>query len=90
MVIFLSYSPQWIFLELIRPSEVGGVLWLFREIHAQVLFRENLQEASIKGLQITVILPMKCALNDSVFLVLWLFTLHCPEVGGPFVAGESL
>lgn len=69
---------------------MGWELWLFRDISAQVLFRENLQEASMKGLQITIILPVKCSWDDSVFLVFWLFTLHCREVHGPFVAGESL
>lgn len=53
-----------------------------------MLFRENLQEVSTKGFQITIILPMKCIWGDSVLLVIWLFTLQCPAVRRPFIAPD--
>lgn len=47
-----------------------------------------MQEASTKGVQILIILPVECSWSDPVFLVIWLFTLQCPAVPGHFVAAD--
>jgi len=68
--IFFSYSPQWLFLELIKHSEIRLCCGFAERLHAQMLFRENLQEASTKGFQITITLPVKWTWGDSLFLVI--------------------
>lgn len=76
------------FQELIETSEIRLCCIFVERFHAQELFKENMQEASAKGFQIPVILPMECFRSGSVFLVILLFTLQCPAVPEQFVAAD--